>query len=341
MAKEIQVSSDDITYYTLPGTSGDFNVEAEGISDTIFGQTFNSTETGLISWTTSANAYWKGFAGYLATIKKSGTSTAMVTEATTELTGTTFQITDTTKRVLDRTVTFTATASISGALTITNIDYLYGIFTFSTDVTGETVTVDGSYLPMAAYGTAREFTLTQSADTIDTTDFDTAQGNGGFRTFNPGLRQVSLDLSGFFDTAADFKTLLQSRAEIVIEIAPKGNTESICRGFFKPMTTGQSGEVGATEDETATFELSVPYSDTQTISPFSWTHSSTTMPQAVQECISAWENETPIYVKYLHDGTNGWKGQNVITDFSLTSGLSAMVEFSFSGQGTGVYTAVP
>jgi len=340
MAKEISVSADDITYYVMPGTSGDFNVEGEGITDTIFGQTFNSSETGLISWTTSSNAYWKGFAGYNATIKKSGTSTAMLTEPTTEITGTTFQVTDPLKQVLDRTVTFTATGSISGALTITSIDYLYGIFTFSTSVTGETVTVDGSYLPMSAYGVAREFTLTQNADTIDTTDFDTAQANGGFRTFTPGLRQVSLDLSGFYDLVAGFKALLESRAEVIIEIAPKGNTESVCRGFFKPMTTGQSGEVGGTEDETATFELSVPYSDTQTIVPFSWSHTSTTMPQAVQEGIAAWENENTIYVKYLENGIAGYKGSAVITDFSLTSGLSAMVEFSFSAQGTGIYTAV-
>lgn len=344
MAKLIQVSSDDITYENFPGSSGDFNVEAEGITDTIFGQSFNSTQTGILSWSVSANAYWKGFAGYVATIKKSGTATAMTTEATTELTGTTFQVTDTTKRVLDRTSTFTATASVSGDVTgnISNIDYLYGIFTFDVDLTGETVTVDGDYLPMAAYGKAMEFTLTQSADSIESTDFDTAQGNGGFRTYVPGLRQVSLDMSGFFATANGFKDLLTSRSEVVIEINPDGNAESMCRGFFKPMSTGQSGEVGGTEDETITFELAVPYSATETITPFSWSHAvGSGIPLAVKTCLTAWQDETLIYVSYKHDGTNGWKGQSVITDFSLSSGLSAMNEFSASFQGSDAYTAVP
>ena len=129
---------------------------------------------------------------------------------------------------------------------------------------------------------------------------------------------------------------------MIIEIKPDGNAESMCRGFFKPMSTGQSGEVGGTEDETITFELSVPYSSTSTITPFSWSHAvGSGIPDAVKTVLDSWEAESLIYVKYLHDGINGWKGQSVITDFSLSSGISAMNEFSFSAQGSDAYTAVP
>lgn len=343
MAKTVSVSADDITYYILPGSSGDFNLEGEGLTDTIFGQSFNSTETGLLSWTSSANAYWKGFAGYVATIKKSGTSTAMTGEATTLVSGKTYQIDAAAKQVWDRTATFVIYDGVTDVTAqVESINYLYGTVTFLSAYTVlGAITVDGSYLPLAAYGKAQEFSLTQNAESVDTTDFDTAQGNGGFRTFTPGLRQVSLDLSGFYALSNGFKTILSDRDEVVIEISPDGTGNSMCRGFFKPMTTGQSGDVGGNEQETVTFELSVPYVDGVAITPFDWSHTvSSGIPIGVKTCLDAWEAETPVYIKYLSNGVAGDKGQAVITDFSLSSGLSAMAEFSLSAQGTGAITVV-
>jgi len=344
MAKTISVSADDITYAGLPGSSGDFNVEGEGLDDTIFGQSFSSSETGLMSWTVSANAYWKGFAGYTATIKKTGTSTVMTGEAMSVVAGQEYQVDAPAKEVFDRATTIVVLDGVTDVTDeVETISYLYGKVTFvgTYSVVGA-ITIDGAYLPLEAYGKAQEFTLTQAAESVDTTDFDTAQSNGGFRTFNPGLRQVSLDLSGFFATANAFKALLAAREETVIEISPDGAGASMCRGFFKPMTTGQSGDVGGNETETVTFELSVPYVAGSAITPFDWAHTASSgIPDGVKTCLDAWEAETAIYTKYLHDGTNGWKGTTVITDFSLSSGLSAMNEFSFSGQGSGEYTVVP
>jgi hypothetical protein len=343
MAKTISVSADDITYYVLPGSSGDFNVEAEGLEDTTFGQSFSSTETGLLSWTSSANAYWKGFAGYVTTIKKSGTTTAMTGDAMSLVSGKTYSIDAAAKEVWDHTATFVIYDGVTDVTAqVESINYLYGTVTFLSAYTVlGAVTVDGSYLPLAAYGKAQDFSLTQSAESVDTTDFDTAQGNGGYRTFVPGLRQVSLDLSGFYALSNGFKALLAAREECVIEISPDGAGASMCRGFFKPMTTGQSGDVGGNEQETVTFALSVPYVAGVAVTPFDWNHAvGSSIPLGVKTCLDAWEAETLIYVKYLSDGAAGDKGSVVTTDFSLSSGLSAMSEFSLSAQGSGAPTVI-
>ena len=344
MAKTISTATSiGGTYSFLPGSTGDFNVEAEGLTDVVFGQTFNSTETGVINWTVSANSYWKGHAGYVAELKKSGTSTATTGEAMTSVTSAIYKTTDTTKNVWDRTATVTVYDGVTDVTAnVESIDYLYGQVTFTSgSEPSGTVTADFNYLPMSAFCAAREFTLTQTADAIETSDLCTLQGNSGIRTYLPGLRQVSLDLTGFYTTSTDAKAELLARNEVIIEIDPKGNGESICRGFFKPMSTGQSGDVGAIEDQTITYELSVPYSATETITPFSWNHTSTTLPTGVQNVLNAWENETTVFVQYLHDGTNGWKGESVVTDVSLSSGISAMNEFSANFQGSDAYTAVP
>jgi len=74
VAKVVQVSDDaEVTWYTLPGGTGEFNDNSNQIEDTIFGQTFQSNESGLLSATANANALYKGFAGYVAKILRPGT----------------------------------------------------------------------------------------------------------------------------------------------------------------------------------------------------------------------------------------------------------------------------
>jgi hypothetical protein len=342
-SKVLSVSSDNTTFYTIPGSTAGFDTTGATASDTIFGQTYSSTQPTINSWTITGNSYYKGYAGYVCTIKKSGTSTAMTGEAMTLVSGKTYQISAATKEIWDRTATFVVyDGGVDHTADVASIDYLYGKVTFASayTVTGA-VTVDGSYLPTSTYGKASDFTLTQTATTINTTDLDTAQANNGYDTFIPGLRTVSLGLNGFFNTSNGFKTLLDGRTEIVIEINPDGAGNSMCRGFFKADKTGQSGAVGAAETETANFMLSVPYSATSTITAFSWAHASgTTLPQGIRTVMDAWEGETLVYVKYLPDGTTGWTGQAVVTDVSLKSGLTAMSEFTANFQGSGAYTAV-
>lgn len=344
-AKRVRVSIDDgTTYLTLPGNTGDLKNDGATIDDTIFGQDFMSNQTGLINWTLSANALYKGFAGYVATIKKSGTPTTFTTEAFSLVTGKTYKITDASKNVWDRTTVlhFFDNAAAVDVANILYIDYLFGQVTF---VGGYTptgpITATGKYMPTAAIGCTNTFTLTQKANSNDTTCMTDAQANGGNREFDYGLKTVTLELKGIYKAADAFIALLQARAECIIEINPDGNMKSVCRGFYKPSTTDFSGKVGDLEASTIDFSLSVP--DVSTLPyPFAWMHTTdTTLNQAVINCLDSWENNDHISVAYLPDGTNGFSGDSIVTDISLAGGLEVMNEFTANFQGSGAISAYP
>src|SRR3954470_11188317 len=99
MAKRVQLSADDITYYTLPGNSGQLMNEAGVLDDTIFGHSFKSNQPGLNGWKMQSPAYYKGFAGYVANVKMTGTSTLMTAEACSLVSGKTYQVTAAAKRI--------------------------------------------------------------------------------------------------------------------------------------------------------------------------------------------------------------------------------------------------
>lgn len=347
MAKLVQLSDDGGSVFdTLPGSSGELTEEREELSDTIFGQTFNSNEVGLINWSVSANAFYKGFAGYQAKVLQQGATTAFTTESFTVVSGKTFTIDDDTKEIWDRSVTLTFfdNAVPVVAADIESVNYLFGTVTFATGFSvTEPITATGSYFPTIAIAGASSYTLTQTADTKQTTDFVTAQANGGFHTFEPGLRSVSVELSGFYDLTNAFLAALKAGTETIIEINPDGlgeNAGSVARGFFKPITHGQSGDVGALEEETVEFRLTVPNIDDLLI-PFDWQHAGTsTIDTAIKIAITAWLNEDVIDVQYLEDGVAGVKGQCVVTDISLEGALDGMNTFSIDVQGSGVETVV-
>ncbi len=349
-AKEIQVSIDGgTTWFLLPGGTGEWNDESEQITDTIFGQTFSSTQPGLITWTSNANALYKGFAGYVASLKQAGDPIVMTAEPTSALGGDAFQITDTARRVVDyqQAVVVDDTGTPIAQSGITSFDHMFGIVQLAATPSGA-VTIDANYLPLTEIGKANSFTLTQTAETIDETDFETANSNSGYRVFNPGLRTVALELGGFYDSAEANWDVLEARSDIVIEINPDGSDLSSARGVFKLVTRNQSGDVGALEEESRTFNLSVPIVSPALLSPdittvFSWEHDAlTTLAQSIQNIVTFWLSQTNIRVRYLPDGLPaiGFDGTAVITDVSLSSGLDAMNEFTANFQGTGQPTRI-
>ena len=341
-AKLIQVSDDGgSTWNTIPGPGGEFSSEGETIDDTILGQVFSSTEAGLIGWSISTSAFFKGFAGYNAAIKQQGTSTAMTSEATTNTTGNSYQIDDVTKRIWDRSATFTFSdgGGVIPDSEVESINYLTGTVTFNVAPTPP-VTVDGNYFPTVTLGTANTFTQTQTAEAIDNTDFATAQGNGGYRTFEYGLKTVEVSLSGFYDATNAFKDELAARNEIIIEIDPRNDTFDVSRGFFRLTNQSQSGDVGALEEEEITASLNVPTGKVEI--PYTWVHddAQSTLPTAVRILLDAWENETTLQARYLPDGIAGVSGSVIVTDMSMSSGLDDMVTFEVTLQGSGSTTAV-
>ena len=339
-AKTVQISSDGITYYTLPGNTADFSAETNQLDNTIFGVDYSSTQPGLINWSVSGNAMYRGFAGYVASVLRNGTSTATTGEAMSLVSGTTYQIDDTAKRILDKdsTITFYDGASALDAADIESIDYLFGTVTLVAAPSGA-VTVDANFFPTASLGCSNSFSLTQTSDTTDTTCFETASVNGGFATFRPTLKTVELELTGFYRSTNQFYDLLQSRDELIVELNPDGNDKSVARGFFKPVTNSQTGDVGGDETETIAFRLSTPDS----VVPFKWVHASdSTIPDAVKTLLDAWAGSEEVYVRYLPEGDalEGRQGQAIVTDISLSQSVDGMSEFSVSLQGTSTAIAI-
>ena len=347
MAKRIRLSKDNgATYFTLPGNGGELQNELGELVDTIFGQEFSSTESGLFGWQINSNAVFKGFAGYVTTIKRRGTSTAMTSEATARVTNIsppTFAITDTTKQVWDtgKSLTVFDDGDLVSINDIVNIDYLFGRVTFPTGYTPTgAITVTGSYFPLADLCGAKSFTLTQTAEGIDDTDMCIAQTNGGNRIMSYGLKTVSLETSGIYKSANAILTTLQEREDHVIEINPDGGGDTVARGIFRLASQGQSGDVGALEEETVSWRLMVP--DTVKLkAPFAWIHtSSTTINRSIRIALDAWEDNTIIAARYLPMGNSGVGGDVVVTEISLSGGLEAMNEFSVTLQGTGPLSTV-
>ncbi len=342
-AKRVRLSDDSgSTWYTLPGNAAELRNEAGEIVDTIFGQDFQSNEVGLIGWSITSNALYKGFAGYVCTIKIVGSATSAAAAAMSLVSGKTYQITNAAHRVWDRSAGVVVyDNAVDHTDDVASIDYLFGRVTFASGytVTGP-VTVDIDWFATSAVGGAKGFTLTQTAEAVDNTDLATAQGNSGHRTFQYGLKTVSLETTGIYSSANANLSKLTGRGEYIIEINPDGGGDSLCRGFFRLTSQGQSGNVGELEEESLSWMLNVP-DDDLLARPFGWLYSgSTTLNQAIQIAIDAWENSTIIDAQYLPNGTTGRSGDVLVTEVSLSGGLEVMNEFSVTLQGTGATAAV-
>jgi len=349
--KRIQVSSDNgSTYVTLPGNQGELTaVEMGNVTDTVFGQTFESQQPTLGMWGVTSNGLFKGVAGYNAVIKKSGTPTAMTAEACTLVSGKTYQITAATKRVISWLNTLTVLDNaVDRTAQVESIDYLTGKVTFlaSHTVVGP-VTVTGSYLPMTQVAKGRSFNLRQSVAQVDTTGYDDAQGNGGFKTFDEGLRTVSLELGGIFSATAAWAAAAVARGIVYVEVdLDASNTgKNVFRGFFKIMSTSQSGNQGDVETQTVNLSLWVPDSDL-VVTPFSWTiDSASRLSSAIQKCLAAFAAQSTLKVRYLPQGAigqspnDGTVGDAIVTEASLANSIDGQNEFSFTFRGTGAPAA--
>jgi len=345
-AKLVRISPDDgTTWYTLPGTTADFSAEASQNDNSVFGSNFASNQTGLKTWSVSGDSLWRGIPGYCVSVKKSGTSTVFTDEAAAQI-GTTkeYEIVDRSKSVFDwdTAVVVEDNASVVAATNIESINYAQGSVTFISGyaVTGP-VTITGAYLPLAAFGKASSFDLTQTADTTDTTDFETACANGGWATMRPTLLTADLSLSGFYRPENDLFQLLNADDAFVIEINPDGSDESVARGIYKLSSDSQSGDVGGDETEDTSFSLFVP-DTTVPATPFGWRHSASSIPNALPVIQEAWVNKTELKVQYLPNGvgSEGREGNVIVTDISASGSVEGLVTFSVTFDGTGAASIV-
>jgi hypothetical protein len=72
--KTLKVKYEESSFSTIPGPSASLTIEGETIEDTILGQSWSSNWVGLLNWSVSTTAYWKGVAGYQAQIGHGGDS---------------------------------------------------------------------------------------------------------------------------------------------------------------------------------------------------------------------------------------------------------------------------
>lgn len=349
MAKRIRVSIDDTTYYTLPGAAGELRTELAAIDDTVFGQEWQSESPSIGMWSVQGSAFFKGVAGYSAVIKRGGTPTSVTAEATAQIGATkSYQVVDVAKRAVDyASALIVYDDAVDATADVVSIDYLNGIVTFDSGYTVVgAVTLDFYYVPLTVLGCGRSFNLQQACSEIDGTCYDSAQSNGGWRVYDYGLRTVGLELGNVWKSTKNFITDLAARATIYVDVSPNGTqgvptTEVLFRGFFKYMQQGQSGNVGALEEETLNLNLFVP-SGELLAAPFKWYFGTAhSLSPAIALCLNAWQNGTSVYVEYLADGVNGEKGSAIVTDCSLQNSLEGQNEFSFTFKGSGAPTAVP
>lgn len=344
-AKKFQISIDSgSTYITFPGDTADLQNNAGQIKDTVFGQLYESNQPGIINWMMSANGIFKGYAGYVAVLKKGGTPTTMTAEPCALVSGKIYKITNAVKRVISRADSLVVLDNaVDHTTDVLSIDYLNGTVTFKSAYTPTTpITVTGKYLPMSQIAKGQSFTLTQTATVIDTSDFISAQANNGYKNCDYGLKTVSLDIKGFYAVSNAWIAQLQSRGELVIEIGPDGSSDTLCRGFFRQTSQQQSGKVGELEVEQLKFDLNVPDPGVLPLMafPFSWYFTSSPLSPSLINAINSWTNSVKPNFNYLYDGTNGQTGIGVLNDVSLSGGLEVMNTFAIKVTGDGGLTAV-
>jgi hypothetical protein len=341
-SKLVQVSRDGIDYFTLPGSTAEISRDGAELDNSIFGQKFGSTFTGIIDWSISGNAWLRQQAGYEVSLKRAGDPVAFSDEPMAVESGLKYRIVDEDKSFWDyeEDIVVSDDGSTVDAEDILEIDHLMGRVTF---VAGYTVsgpiTVSGDYKPVTEFANANSMTLTQSAATIEAGSFETVKANNGFQNYVATLLTASLDLEGFYREDNDFYAILNGREDILVEIDFAGDGETLARGVFKVSSDNQSGDVGGNEVESVSLSLSVP----EDVLPFSWYFGPlSTAPEGFQVILEGWLNRTNVYVRYFPRGaTNlGFGGQVVVTDASITAAVDSMVEMSFDGQGDGILAAI-
>lgn len=191
-----------------------------------------------------------GSPGWKATVKRSGTSTTFTDEPASLVSGQTYQIDDETKQVWDRTapIVVNDNGNEVDPENIEHIDYLFGMVTFADDYTPTGgITISGKYLPMQNVAGANSYTLNQTVDVLDDTDFDHAKTTG-YRSRMAGLHDVSVTVSRWDNLSKDFFTAATAGQAVVVEIVPGLGTRKF-RAFMLVETANRSGDVAALESE--------------------------------------------------------------------------------------------
>lgn len=164
------------------------------------------------------------YAGKLAKVRKSGTSTAFTGEATTVSEGyTVYQITNTAKRVLDNKVKPTVYKDGVEVNNGYSVDHLNGKVTFdiANDPT-EVIILDGKYMPMADVAEAHEFEANFDSGLLNVPVFDS--------DYNRNIqaeKSIKGSISEWVTIDFYFVEKLISGEKVVIELYPQADQTPI------------------------------------------------------------------------------------------------------------------
>jgi hypothetical protein len=161
-----------------------------------------------------------GIAGRKALVKVTGAPVAFAGEAAADSGDhQTYQINNAAKRVWDRATTLVV--KVAGVLTVElyTFNRLTGKVTFATVNAGRgAVTLDGAYLPLSVAIGAKSYSVTLSKAALVDTDFDSANTNGGFNTYQSGILGVDGSVGRRLTTDTALRDALLAGDPVVIQL---------------------------------------------------------------------------------------------------------------------------
>lgn len=177
---------------------------------------------------------------------KSGTATSFTGEACSNTSGDTFQIDDDTKRVWSRTGTITVKENGSAATTSYTLDRLNGKIIFDAAPTTP-ITVDGEYLPMTEVAEAKQYNWELSRQVNEDSAFSDDHNTKGYGP-------LSFSGSGLmnFDSAADFKSIVENATIVVLEFQTETSVDM--RAWVTVSSDEEGSERAGIVEETVSFE---------------------------------------------------------------------------------------
>lgn len=162
-----------------------------------------------------------GIAGRRSVVKVLGTPTALTAEATTSAgDNLNYQITNAAKRVLSPTATITVLVAGSPVSASTyTLDRLIGKVTFLATAS-RVVTITGTYLPTASAARTDKYNFAMSTNSVDDTDFDTANTDNGFSRRQATMKDISGTIGGKIDVVGTFRDNFLNDDLVLLEFFP-------------------------------------------------------------------------------------------------------------------------
>jgi len=184
-------------------------------------------------------------AGYNSTVKITGTPTAMVDEATTNLVpDLVYQITNAARRIVDPDAPIIVKVNAVPVVGTWSFDFLFGKVTFDAPLVPlAVVTISGNFLPTVDVIESRDFTVSMMRDLADTTVFKANPNRTRLALLKDANGSIShlkallddLDPGGGVLRLYD---LFSSATRKVLEVNPGGQTD-----FWRGWVTFDSQEV--------------------------------------------------------------------------------------------------